>query len=403
MPSITSQPTLLVAQLGGPTPVVNASLAALIAESRRVQPGVRILGARHGIEGVLLNEIVDLSNLSSEALEQMATMPGAALGSSRHPLHDEDETALLATLQRHCIGQFVAIGGNGAMRALAQAAKLIAVTDQSVQLIGVPKTVDNDLAATDFAPGYGSAARFLALATRDAGLDLEAMATFDDVVVLEVMGRHTGWLAAATALARPEGPVTAPHLILMPERPFDPADLLDAIAEIHDAVGHCFIVVSEGVRDRSGSLYGQAGHDALGRPILGLARGAGDVLAALIAERTGFQARCFRPGSIGRALSVTASEADRAAATQVGAAAARALAAGQSGAIVTLVRQGGGPASRWETGLAPLTDVAGQERPLPDDFIAASGMDVTPAFLDYAQPLVGALPPPFRLQAHRVP
>jgi 6-phosphofructokinase 1 len=275
-----------------------------------------------------------------------------------------------------------------------------------MQVIGVPKTIDNDLAYTDHSPGFGSAARFLALATRDTGRDLESMATFDDVILLEAMGRNAGWLTAASALGKTSED-EAPHLVYVPELSFDEERFVKDVARIHGRLGRAFVVVSEGIRDSEGQFVGQqatisGGSDAFGHAVHALSTGVAAYLTDLLRQRLGLQARFLRPGLIGRALSACVSETDRQEALSVGRQAVDHLAAGQSGHMVTLERLGDDP-YRWTTGLAPLTEVANAEHLLPRDYLNDEGTMVSEAFWRYAQPLIdGPLPPLARLQGDRV-
>ena len=274
-----------------------------------------------------------------------------------------------------------------------------------MQVMGVPKTIDNDLAFTDHCPGYGSAARFLALATRDTGRDLEAMATFDDVTILEAMGRNAGWLTAASVLGK-ESLDEAPHLVYVPEIPFDEERFLDDVTCVHGRLGRAFVVVSEGIRDADGQFIGQhelsGGSDAFGHVVHSLTTGVAAYLTDLVRETLGLQARFLRPGLIGRALSSCVAETDRREALQVGKEAVAHLATGRSGYMVTLERLSDDPYA-CETGLAPLADVANAEKLLPREFVNEEGHMIAPAFWDYALPLIdGPLPPLARLQGIRV-
>jgi ATP-dependent phosphofructokinase / diphosphate-dependent phosphofructokinase len=257
-------------------------------------------------------------------------------------------------------------------------------------VIGVPKTVDNDLAGTDAAPGYGSAARWIAQTVRDIGLDLQTMRSFDDVVVLETMGRHAGWLAAASALAR-QGAGDPPDLILLPEVVFAEAAFLAAVQAIHRRKGICLVVASEGICDEAGSFVaeklGRTEADGGGQKFLGLAPGVAPYLATRVRAALGLRCRHIRPDTIQRSSSALVSAVDRGLAEQVGVAAVDALCAGHSGVMIGLVRQLQG----WTTRLVPFAEVAGRERLLPPAFYIPDRWEVTPAFVDYARPLVGEL------------
>jgi 6-phosphofructokinase 1 len=262
--------------------------------------------------------------------------------------------------------------------------------------------VDNDLAYTDHSPGYGSVARFNALAVRDAGLDTLAMRSVDTVKIIETMGRNAGWITAATALAREE-PGDPPHLIYLPERPFDVDRFLSDVKGQIEKTGCCVAAVCEGLRDAEGnvlvSFKHAVGTDSFGHGQLG---GVADYLVNLIAERLGIKARFDKAGTIQRVFGLAQSEVDVAEARMVGAAAVRRACEGVSGHMVTLERVSASP-YRCETGLAPLEKVANAERPIPDEYINPERADVTPAFFEYARPLIGGpLPRYARLKLKRV-
>ncbi len=376
----------LVLQCGGPSAVVNGSLAA-VAQAWPAGGG-RLWGARLGIQGLVQGDWVDLTALPAGEAARLAQQPGSALGSGRYRLDDAALPGVLDRLHVNGVRQLFFIGGNGTM---AAAAKLLAAARKSGQplaVVGIPKTVDNDLAGTDVAPGYGSAARFLAQTARDISLDLFAMSNFDDVVVLEVMGRHVGWLAAATALAR-NGPGDPPHVLLLPEAPVDEERLLAEIAAVHSRLGVCLVVAAEGARDTRG-LYlaekgGAAERDPSGQRMLGLTGGVAAYLAGLVRARLGLRCRQLRPDTIQRSSRALAAPEDRRLAELAGRAAVQAAAEGATGAMVSLRAAPGG----WTTGLTPLDQATGVERGLPAAYIAAGGLDVTPAFVDYARAVAG--------------
>jgi 6-phosphofructokinase len=397
---------LVVGQSGGPTPVINASLAGVIGEAQKHGCFSGIYGLVHGIEGALKEELLDLGGETAQGLELLVRTPASALGSCRHKLSGDDYERIVAVLRAHGVRHFVYIGGNDSMDTCHRISELAREGGYEMQVMGVPKTVDNDLAFTDHCPGYGSAARFLALATRDTGRDLEAMATFDDVTILEAMGRNAGWLTAASALGK-QAKDEAPHLVYVPEVAFDEESFLDKVANIHGQLGRVFVVVSEGIRDADGQFIGQRrvgdGTDAFGHVVHALTTGVAAYLTDLVRERLGLQARFLRPGLIGRAMSSCVSETDRREALQVGKEAAAHLAGGRSGYMVTLERVLDDPYT-CETGLVPLAEVANAEKLLPREFVNEAGDMVTDAFWTYALPLIdGPLPSLGRLTGARVP
>ncbi len=385
----------IVLQCGGPTPVVNASLAAVIAACQAESSVRQLWGSRFGLQGLVTGDLVELTGLPSALLAPLRTQPGAALGSSRHLLTEADLPIALTHLQERAVDTVFVIGGNGAMAAahkLAQAAAIATyhVQGEPLRVVGIPKTVDNDLVGTDVAPGYASAARFIAQTTRDIALDLHSMRHFDDVAVLETMGRHVGWLAAASALARQE-PDDAPDLILLPEVTLDEDALIEKIEAVHQRKGVCLLVASEGIRGADGRFLaeklGQTETDTSGQKLLGLAAGVAPYLAHLIRQRLGLRCRQIRPDTIQRSSSALASEVDRTLAALVGTQAVWAAVQGASEVMVGLARAADG----WQTVLTPLLAVIGQERKLLPPFIDAGGWDVSDSFLDYARPLVGEL------------
>lgn len=384
---------VLFIQCGGPTPVLNASLVAAIAAWQNDPAQHKFWGSRLGLQGLVEGDWVDLTNLSLATLDQLRRQPGAALGSSRHFLADAELPGVLTRLQNRAITCVLVNGGNGAMAAaqkLAQSANAAdyQVAGKGLQVIGIPKTVDNDLVATDTAPGYGSAARFVAQTTRDIALDLYAMRRFDDVAVLETMGRHAGWLTGAAALAR-QNPDDVPELILLPEITFDEDAWLEKVQSVHQHKGICLVVASEGIRDAKGQFLaeklGQADTDARGQKTLGLAAGVAPYLAHLVRQRLGLRCRQIRPDTIQRSSSALVSAADRHLAEMVGTQAIHTAQQGASEVMIGLTRKADG----WQTLPVPLAAVIGQERKLPPEFIDRAGWGVTPAFVKYAQPLVG--------------
>jgi 6-phosphofructokinase 1 len=266
----------------------------------------------------------------------------------------------------------------------------------SLRVIGVPKTIDNDLPDTDHCPGYGSAARFLALAVTDSALCTEAMPSHYPVKIVEVMGRDAGWLAAAAALGQ-STPEDAPHLLYMPEHPLHEEEFLSAVDAVYQRLGYAVVVVAETVRDEAGNPLGTAlsqGTDAFGHRLLG---GAAQYLVGLVREKLRIRARYDRPGDLQRMSSACVSTVDRDEAEMVGGAAVAAVASGETDQMVTLIRREG-VSYGCDTGLTGLKQVANRQRPLPAAFVTADGRGVTEAFRRYAVPLLGdPLPRPARL------
>ena len=385
---------LVVGQSGGPTAVINASLVGVIQEALRHDAIDNVYGMRHGIEGLLKEDLVDLRSESAQTLERLRHTPSAALGSCRHKLSDDDYEQILRVVRAHNIRYFLYIGGNDSADTSRRLARLAAQEEYEVRVMGIPKTVDNDLVETDHCPGHPSVARWLAVSVRDAGLDTEAIGVVDTVKVIETMGRDTGWITASTALAR-ERPGDAPHLIYLPERPFRREQFLADVERIYRERRHVVITVCEGLKDERGQYVaastGAIDTDRFGHPQLG---GVAAVLCSIIAGEIGIKARFDKPGTIQRVSSVLASPVDAEEAYRVGQVAVAHAVQGESGFMVSIVREPG-PVYRSTTGRVPLEKVANAVKKVPDEFIADEGNDVTPAYLDYIGPLTGGPLPPY--------
>jgi ATP-dependent phosphofructokinase / diphosphate-dependent phosphofructokinase len=273
--------TLIVFQGGGPTAVINASLAGILREASGNFS--RVIGLRHSLERTDVPDLIDLSHLigpdAEEERTRLAHTPGALLGSSREKITEAHLAATLNVMQQQDARYIAGIGGNGTMTALDQLSDFAQARSYDLSVVGIPKTVDNDLPGAAFAPGYGSAARFVALATRDFDCDFRAMQTFDDVTILETMGRDTGWLAAASTLLS-TGPSDAPHMVLLPERPVQETTFLARVKDLHSQLGRVFIVTNEVLVAHDGSILGaglQDGpRDSLGRVMYSLSIGTGN-------------------------------------------------------------------------------------------------------------------------------
>jgi 6-phosphofructokinase len=381
---------LLIGQSGGPTPVINASLAGILSAAKKMPEIEKIYGMKNGIEGALNKEVYDLTNEPDSLVEKLLYTPASALGSCRHKLSkDEEYEQLLELFKANNIRYFVYIGGNDSMDTCHKISKLAQERNYDMQVVGVPKTIDNDLPITDHCPGFGSAARFVALATIESGRDLEAMKTFDDVTIFEIMGRHAGWLTAASALAK-RCEEDAPHLIYLPERTFDEEQFLIDVKTIHDKLGFVYVALSEGVRDKDGEFIGakDAATDAFGHKAISLSDGPGAYLAKLIKEKLGIKARVNRPGTIQRAMASLASSSDVDEAFKAGQAAIEFFNQGITDVMVTLDRVSG-EEYKIEIGKAPLEKVANVEHFMPDEFINEAGNFVTKEFVKYCLPLIG--------------
>lgn len=381
----------LIAHGGGPTAVLNASLLGAVEQARE-QPNVSALyGARFGIAGVLEQNFIDLLRQSDETLLAAALAPSSALGTSRREVAERDLDRVLAVFRAHDIRYFLYNGGNGTMGTAYQIQTLARRRGQELHVVGIPKTIDNDLLATDHTPGYASAARFFALAARDIGADNRALP--GQVEFVEVLGRNVGWLAAATSLARSD-PDDAPHLIYLPETPLRLEQLLDDIRRVFERLGRCVVAVCEGQFDERGEPFGA---DVRSGSRGSLAMNLAHRLALLVAERLKIRARSEKPGLLGRSSALTIADTDWSEARLCGARAMAAAAEGRGGAMVTLFRSANSPYT-IDTGLAALEDVAFAERSFPAEWRNPEGNDILPAFREYAAPLVGEIPPHRQLE-----
>lgn len=392
----------VVGQSGGPTAVINNSLVGVIHEALQHEEIGQIYGMLRGIKGVLDEDLVDLGRESSQTLEMLRVTPSSALGTVRYKVTEADYDRILEVLMAHDIGHFFYIGGNDSMDTAHKVHLLAQQKGYELQVIGVPKTIDNDLAMTDHCPGYGSAARFVATAIRGSGWDTMAMGESSPIKLMEIMGRNAGWLTAATALAR-EIPEDPPQLIYVPERGVSLEKFVDDVRYWYRRLGYCVIAVSEGLRNERGQWMGEASGrvevDAFGH-----ARKAGAVefLERLVRESLGVKTRHDKPGYLQRSFTALVSPVDREEAYEVGRAAVRAAVAGETDKMVTLVRQAG-PDYVVDMGLAPLAEVANHEHLLPPEYLNEEGNGVTEALLDYVRPLIGGpLPPYGRLAKHAV-
>ncbi len=389
--------TLLYAQSGGVTAVINATAAGVIAEARARK--VKVLAARNGILGALREELIDTSKESAAAIRALAHTPGGAFGSCRYKLKSLDADRakyerLLDVLKAHDVRYFLYNGGNDSADTANKVSKLAAEFDYPLVCIGVPKTVDNDLAVTDCCPGFGSAAKYTAVSVREAALDVAAMAeTSTKVFVYEAMGRHAGWLAAAAGLAG-KTVDDAPHLILFPERPYNEADFLANVKKIVDRVGYCVVVASEGIQTADGKFVADAGggKDSFGHTQLG---GVASFLAGRVKDQLGMKVHWTLPDYLQRSARHIASKTDLDQALAVGKAAVKFALAGRNATMPVIVRTSDKP-YRWKIDEAKLDKVANHEKKMPANFIRKDGYGITTAARTYLEPLIrGEAPPPY--------
>ncbi len=394
--------TLVVGQSGGSTATLSATLSGVLEAALQSASVDRVYGMCNGIEGLLQERFVDLSNASRHLLKALRQTPSAALGSCRYALAEDDASRSLDVLKAHNVRYFIYIGGNGSALTVQAVNGWAQGDGYALNAIAVPKTIDNDLWGTDHTPGYGSVARFVALAAMDGGSDSWALRTHDQVKVLETFGRNTGWVTAATALAK-RNDIDPPHLIYVPERPLTQERFLQEVQDAYDLYGYVHVAVCEGLRRPDGALLFASDRavdqDAFGRGQLG---GVSTLLSELVARELGLKSRTDKPGTMQRACISLASSVDLEESYRVGKAAVAAAVGGETGKMVTLERVPGEDYAA-NTGLVSVDEVAGKERALPDAFLNGEGNFVNAAFLDYVRPLIGEpLPEYVRLRTSTV-
>jgi len=379
----------VVLHSGGPTPVINASLLGVVEEARRHVGITALHGARHGIGGVLREDFVDLFSIDPKTLDSVARAPSSALGTSRDEVREEDLERIFSVLAKRAVRYLFYTGGNGSMSAASRIERHAQDRGYELRVVGIPKTIDNDLAGTDHTPGYATAARFFACAVRDIGADNRSLP--GQVEFIEVLGRNAGWLVAATALARHD-PDDAPHLIYFPEARLPLEQLLDDVDRVYQRLGRCVAAVCEGQLDENGQPFG-----ADVRPSSGgtLAMNLAHRLAILVMEKLKLRARSEKPGLLARSGAAYPGaaypcELDWNEARLCGEAAVRAAIEDASGVMIGLVREAGALYA-VRTTLVPLEE-AGRQKLYPSDWRNAAGNDVRPEFVEYAAPLVGAIP-----------
>jgi 6-phosphofructokinase 1 len=385
---------LLVGQSGGPTAVINASVSGVIQEAR-AHPCIRNLyGGLNGILGILKEELIDLRREKASTIKNLKHTPGAALGTCRYkidfkkkPEHAAREMdRLFQVFAAHDIRFFFYAGGNDSQDT-AHKVHLEAIRrGYALRVIGVPKTIDNDLPHTDHCPGFGSVAKYNACTVMEIATDVASMATDDgSCCVIEVMGRSAGWIAASSILAR-RLPTDAPHIILLPEIPFNEPAFLAKVQETVAALHYCIVVVGEGLKNPDGTEYSADSTrlDAFGHPVLS---GAAERLAELVYGKLNTKTRSVKLGYAQRCAAHYASATDATEAAACGVAAVKAAVEGQSGFMVKIVRTQTGP-YQWTTGLQPLEDIANVEHFIPRDWISADGFSPNEKFVEYARPLI---------------
>lgn len=388
------------AQSGGVTSVINASAAGVIETARKHSDKIaNVYAGRNGIIGALTEELIDTSQESDEAIAALKYTPAGAFGSCRYKLKGLEENKaeyerLIEVFKAHDIGYFFYNGGGDSQDTSNKVSQIAETMGHPITCIGVPKTIDNDLPLTDNCPGFGSVAKYVAVSTREAAFDVKSMAlTSTKVFVLEVMGRHAGWIAAAAGLAA-EAEGDAPHVILFPEVSFDEAAFLQRVKQSVDDYGYCVIVVSEGVKGPDGKFLAESGtRDAFGHAQLG---GVAPVIAQLVKDKLGYKYHYAVSDYLQRAARHIASKTDVEQAYAMGRAAVELALAGKNALMPTIVRTSDNP-YQWEVGEAKLDDVANVEKKMPEDYISNDGFGITDPCRRYLQPLIeGEDYPPYR-------
>jgi 6-phosphofructokinase 1 len=382
---------ILYAQSGGVTPVINATACGVIETAAKHADRVgKVYAGKDGIIGVLREDLIDTSRESRSAIAALRHTPGGAFGSCRYKLkgfeqNQREYERLIEVFRAHEIGCFMYNGGGDSSDTAHKVSQIGKKMGFPVQCIGVPKTIDNDLPVTDNCPGFGSVAKYVAVSTLEASLDVESMASSSTkVFILEVMGRHAGWIAAAAGLvAREEG--DPPHVILFPEVSFREKEFLAKVKHAVENYGYCTIVVSEGVRDAKGVFLADAGtRDAFGHAQLG---GVAPVVATIVREKLGYKYHWAVSDYLQRSARHLASKTDVEQAYAVGAAAVRLALEGKSGVMPIIKRVSNNP-YRWKIDETQLGRVANREKMMPKSYIAADGFGITPAAHRYLAPLI---------------
>ena len=379
------------AQSGGVTAVINATACGVIETARKHRAQIaNVYAGRNGIIGALTEDMIDTSKERATTIAALRHTPGGAFGSARYKLKGIEENRaqyerLIEVFRAHDIGYFFYNGGNDSMDTAHKVSQISKKMGFPVQCLGIPKTVDNDLPVTDNCPGFGSVAKYVAVSTREAALDVLSMAkTSTKVFILEVMGRHAGWIAAAGGLAG-EKPEDAPHIILFPEVPFNQQAFLRRVRDCVNRYDYCVIVVSEGAQYKNGKFLAEAGtRDAFGHAQLG---GVASVIAQMVRDKLGFKYHYAVADYLQRSARHIASATDVKQAYAVGKAAVEFAIEGKT-AVMPVIKRVSDKPYRWRIDEAPLSRVANKEKKLPARFITKDGFGITEAARQYLQPLI---------------
>ncbi|MHB1514735.1 MAG: 6-phosphofructokinase [Acidiferrobacteraceae bacterium] len=388
------------AQSGGVTAVINASACGVIETARKHKGKIgKVYAGRNGIIGALTEDLIDTTKESAQAIRALRHTPAGAFGSCRYKLKGLQENKaqyerLIEVLKAHDIGYFFYNGGGDSQDTAHKVSQIGEQLGYPIVCVGIPKTVDNDLPITDNSPGFGSVAKYVAVSIREAAFDVASMAkTSTKIFVMEVMGRHAGWIAAAAGLAA-EKEGDAPQIILLPEVAFNEAAFLEKVDRTVKACGYCAIVVSEGVHDANGRFLSESGlKDAFGHAQLG---GVAPVIARLVKDKLNYKYHWAVADYLQRAARHIASKTDVAQAYAMGKAAVELALKGRNAVMPTIVRKSNRP-YKWAVGVANLADVANVEKKMPADFIASDGFGITAKCRAYLEPLIqGEDYPPYK-------
>ena len=390
---------IFYAQSGGVTAVINTTACGVIESARKSKKLGKVLAGKNGIIGALKEELIDTSLESNRDIAALRHTPGGAFGSCRYKLKSLSENEaeyrrLIDVFQAHDIGYFFYNGGGDSQDTANKVSQLSLQKGYPISCIGIPKTVDNDLPITDTCPGFGSVAKYVAVSTMEAGMDVASMAeSSTKIFVLEVMGRHAGWIAAASGLAK-DNPSAPPHIILFPEVAFDKVKFLARVKQTVNRVGYCVVVASEGAQYADGGFLADAGaKDAFGHTQLG---GVAPALVEIIKGAHGYKCHWSVADYLQRAARHIASATDVAQAYAVGEAAVQFALEGKN-AVMPVIKRKKTKRYGWEIGEAPLSRVANVEKKMPKSFITKDGFGITGKARDYLEPLIsGEDYPPYK-------
>lgn len=374
---------MLIAHGGGPTPVINCSLYGALAEAKKHPDILKVYGARFGAEGILADDLIDLTDFDMDKLERLTHTPASALGSCRRKLTDEDYPAVLDCFKKNNIRYFFYNGGNDSMDTCNKIHQLAKKEGYELKVIGIPKTIDNDLVCTDNCPGFGSAARYAAISALELAADASSLPIH--VVVMEVMGRNAGWLTAASALYQNE--MHCECLSYLPEVPFEKTRFLEDVKERFEKGRGLLVTVSEGITYSGGAPVSDTGIvDGFGHKVAG---GVAQSLADMIMSETSLKARAEKPGLLGRVSIAHVTDIDRNEAIDVGAYAVKRAVEGASGYMVSINGERISGEYHYSLDLVPISEVANAERKFPVEWLNEQQNGIGTAFVEYCLPLVG--------------